>query len=189
MALLPNPWIIIGVGIAFLLAVTGAYLKGHSNGAGKERAAQMELQAKLDKLAQDTILSEQRKTAAAERALAEHKAEVEKQNAERDKYVHGLRLANGRLVAAHGGLFDKNGRPRPQGGEAGSGGSAGAVGGSNAPGVGCTLSGQVTEHLLDLARDADLDRNTALACQADLAGTTAILRKLAEERNREAVPD
>lgn len=177
-----NPWIILAIVLAFVGSNTISYTRGHHNGTEKERAAWMTEQAKLDKLAADVLLDEQKKRAAAERALAAHKAEVEKQNAERDAYVHGLRLAHGRLLDAHGGLYDKNGRPVPQGDKAGSDRGAGAVGGGDAAGLGCVLSRKTSDDLLDLARDADLDRNTAISCQADLAGTTAILNKLVKER-------
>ncbi len=185
---MPNPWIIIGVLIAFALAVSGAYLKGHSNGVEGERAAWKIEQAALDKKAGETLLAEKDKTADAERALAEHKASLEKDRAEKDAYIHGLRLAHGRLLDAHGGLYDKNGRPSQKSGGDGPGPRTGAVGGGDAPGVGCVLSGQTSVDLLDLARDAELDRQTALSCQADLTGTTAILNKLVKEQEREADP-
>lgn len=176
---LPNPWIILAVVLAFV--AQGFYWDHHGRMA--ERDAQAVVQARLDKIVTNTIIAEKKKTQDAELALANFKTEVEAENAERERKIAGLRIANGRLVSALGGLWDKNGRPRPQGGGDGPGPGAGAVEGRDATGLGCTLSGTVTDDLLDLARDADLDRSTALACQADLVGITRILNQLRENGN------
>lgn len=177
--MIPNPWIILGVVVAFV--ANGFYWNHH--GRQSERKAWQVEQAALDRKAGEIILAEKDRAIAAERELNEFKRKVEADSAERERKINGLRIANGRLVAAAGGLFDKNGRPRAQSGQDGSGQGTGAIGSGNAPGLGCTLSGTVTDDLLNLARDADLDRNTALACQADLAGITRILNQLRENGN------
>lgn len=81
--------------------------------------------------------------------------------------INGLRLANGRLVAAAGGLYDRNGRAT--GGQGGSDrvpGDAGSAAGAAGAAAGCQLSGTITQDLLDLARDADLTLAVARLGQA-----------------------
>jgi hypothetical protein len=180
LTLLLNPRVLLIAGLVVAFIANGFYWN-HRGRAAERRAWQVE-QAALDKLAGEALLAEKGKVIAKERELAAYKHVVETESAERERKIAGLRIANGRLVSAAGGLWDKNGRPRAQGGDAGAGEGAGAVSGGDAAGVGCALSQQVTDDLLDLARDADLDRSTALACQADLAGTTAILNQLVKDR-------
>lgn len=103
------------------------------------------------------ILASKDAVIAKERELNIFKDGVEKQHAEDQARIGGLRIANGRLVDAAGGLFDKNGRPsdRPSGGD-GLPGTAPAAGSTTVSAAGCKLSDTVTADLLDLTRDADL---------------------------------
>jgi len=160
-----NPWVILALVLAFGGATTGAYLKGHSNGTATNEAKWVEANAEADRKLAAAILKNKDDVIAAERAFNEFKDKVENEHAEKDAYINGMRIANGRLVTATGGLYDKNGRA-----VAGRGntvpGAAEAAGVGATAAAGCQLSGEITGDLLDFARDADLVLNTARACQA-----------------------
>lgn len=173
---LPNPWIILTVVVAFI--ANGFYWNHHGHVA--ERDAWKIEQADLDKKAGEKLLAEQQKTLESERKYQAFKDAQEKAHAEKNRYIDGMRIANGRLVAAAGGLFDKNGRPRPQGGSAGTAEAAGATGGGPGAIAGCALSQSVTDDLLDLARDADKVVNTARTCQAYVIGITDLVNAPAQ---------
>jgi len=93
----------------------------------------------------------------------ETKSNLEAQAHEQDQRIHGLRIANGRLLSATGGLFDRNGKPT-----GGNGVSCAPVtaGQPAEPTAGCELSGAVSEALLDLALDADRAATYAQTCRA-----------------------
>lgn len=176
----------LAVALIVLLAFIAQGFYWHGKGRESERAAWVIEQAKSEKVFNQTILDEKNKAIAAERALFALQQKMEAEANEREAKIAGLRIANGRLLTAHGGLYDKNGRST--GGGGGQAGSPATFSGGPAAGVGCVLSGKVSVDLLDLARDADLDRSTALACQAELTGVTTILNGLVKEKEREAVP-
>ena len=151
-----NPWVILGVFLAIVGAGVAGYTKGHSDGVHTTTIAYERSLEKQRAEAQDLLLKSKDALLAKERELNDFKDKVEKENAEKNAYVNGLRLANGRLVAAAGGLFDRNGRPSGQGGNNGVPGASGAAGGPAGPAPGCRISDEITRDLLDLARDADL---------------------------------
>lgn len=92
---------------------------------------------------------------AIEAEYAAFKDKVEGNYNEQTNRINGLRIANGRLVDAAGGLFDRNGRCRePSGGHGLSDPTGSTAGAAPAP-SGCQLSGSSVADLLDLARDAD----------------------------------
>ena len=145
---LPSPWIIVG----FLLALIGAYVTGNVQGHKAERASWAQAMVDQEREVARVTARAEKDRREAEQKYAKFKDEVEKQHADNLARINGLRIANGRLVAASGGLFDRNGRPS---GQDGMPGSAAAPGGAATAAAGCRLSESVTGDLLDLARDAD----------------------------------
>ena len=143
-----NPWLILGFVLALLAAAAGGYSKGHGDAADQCAIAA----AQKDKEVADLKIKNLEDVRAAEARFNAFNAKVESDNAEKQKRIDGLRIANGRLVSAAGGLFDKNGRPT---GSDGVPGAATASGGAASASAGCRLSDSLTEFLLDFARDAD----------------------------------
>lgn len=145
---LPSPWLLLG----FLVALIGAYWSGNWQGHKAERsewlAAQVEQEKATQKLKDENAVA----VRAAEARYAAFKDSVGRTNAESLTRINGLRIANGRLVAAAGGLYDRNGRPS---GEVGVPGNSPATGSPATAATGCRLSAETSERLLDLARDAD----------------------------------
>lgn len=161
-----NPWVILAATFIFLGAVSGAYLKGHSNGVDTTTAKYEAALAKQRDEANAMLLASKDAALTKEREYNALKDKVEKENVEANTRINGLRIANGRLVAAAGGLFDRNGRPRGPSGGDGSSADSPAPGVSAGPAAGCSLSQQITDDLLDLARDADAVLNVARTCRA-----------------------
>lgn len=170
----------LGIGLAILLAI-GAMVwavdhRGYQRGVLEtdskwnkvENERKAKAQAKLD-AATDRYV-------AAEAANAELTASWEQKDNEQQDYIHGLRIANGRLITAAGGLFDRNGRPTGRGGGNAPGAAAGAelvvVGGA----TGCRLSDELSEFLQSRFEDAD---NAARLAQRghDLAVEIDVWRK------------
>jgi hypothetical protein len=156
-----NPWaILITVGVV-IGALTGTYLKGHSNGEASKQAEWDASTLKIERDAREAKDKADAEARAKEKAMADAKDRVQKELDDANKQNFGLRIANGRLVAAHGGLYDKNGKPVP-GGEVR--GNTSPTPGPDGPTPGCRLSEQVTQGLLDLALDADRVAAYADAC-------------------------
>ena len=151
-----NPWVILGVFLAIAAAGASGYIKGHSDGVDKTTLAYEQALEKQRAEAQAIILANKNAVIAKEREFNAFKDQVEKDNVEKNARINGLRLANGRLVDAAGGLFDRNGRPRGAGGGDGLPGDPAPAGGPAGPAAGCKISDAVARDLLDLARDADL---------------------------------
>lgn len=170
-----NPWLILGVFLAIAGAGATGYFKGRADGVDTTTIAYERSLEKQRAEAQELILASKDALRATEREFSAFKDKVEKENVEKDAYVNGLRLANGRLVAAAGGLFDRNGRPSGAGGGNGVPGATGAAGGPAGPAPGCRLSDEITRDLLDLARDADLAAVYAQTGHAYAVGIQDIL--------------
>lgn len=107
-----NPWIILGVVVAF---VGFGFVCNH-HGHTAERAAWVALEAQRDKLATDKFLASEAARQDTEKKLQSLSNQLEHENVESQKRIDGLRLANGRLLDAACGLYDKNGRPLPDSG-------------------------------------------------------------------------
>ncbi len=107
--------LLAAVGIA-IGAIVGAYMKGESSGIAfadkkwlvKYAALETEKNAKIEAATDRYITGEASN-------LVKTQAAEQKSN-ELEKKLLGVRLANGRLVDATCGLFDRNGRPAGGGG-------------------------------------------------------------------------
>lgn len=167
--MLPNPYLIMATGLVFLAAVTGAYLKGEADTDNRWKAATLEQERKTQALLNAALEAARDK----ERALMELNTKTEKSNAEHLARINGLRIANGRLITAAGGLFDRNGRPR----HPDTGAAAPAPPGSAGSGpTGCELSKQTSDDLSDLAYDADLAAVYAHTCKAHVVELHALIK-------------
>jgi len=152
---IPNPYVIGGAALLMVVAVTGSYIKGRGDGTAIADAKWLKVEterkdetAKVIKAAEDRFI-------AGEARNAELTRNLETKDNEAEKRINGLRIANGRLVAAHGGLYDRNGRQvGGRGGDA-PGATPGTAGEAAGTAAGCTLSTGTSEHLLDLAAAAD----------------------------------
>ena len=98
-----NPWLLLGIGIAFAVATGGAYLKGHSNGVDSERAAWEISIAKQKQDAAAMLQSETEKTLAIERRLNDANRNSEADHA---RATADLAAASGKY-ARLGKLFEQ----------------------------------------------------------------------------------
>lgn len=181
LALLKAPSVLIGLA-AFLAGAGGATwttLKIKNGEIAELRLGWAAEKAKQEAASAEILRASVESARAKERSFNAFKDEQEKKDAKEQHYIHGLRLAHGRLLDAHGGLYDRNGRPTGKSRADGGGGDPGAGGSGDAPAPGCVLSRQVSDDLLDLARDADLVLATARACQADAVKVREIFSKTA----------
>ena len=150
-------------------ALTGMYLKGRSDAHASYTQAILAQERK----AQAAITAAVESARAKEHALMELNTKTEKANAAQLERINGLRIANGRLIAAAGGLFDRNGRPRhPDPGTAVAPTASSHPGGS----AGCVLSDQVSVDLQSLAYDADRSAVYAQSCKAHVVELHSILQ-------------
>lgn len=157
--MIPASWIAFGLGAALLTASAGGYLKGRADVQAKWDVARF----KADAEAAEARAASLAVARAKEAAWNDVKTKLEAQTRERENTIHGLRIANGRLLSATGGLFDRNGRP-----VSGNGVSCAPITAGQPPGApaGCELSRTVSEALLDLALDADRAAVYAQTCRA-----------------------
>jgi hypothetical protein len=179
LALLKAPGVIIGI-LAFLAGASAATWTTLKIKNGEIAALKLGYErevARQEAEANRLIQENQTALLAKEREYSAYKDEVEKKDAEDQSRIHGMAIANGRLIAAAGGLFDRNGRPTGQGGSAGVPGDSAAAASGDAPGSGCQLSEQASLDLLALAVDADLVGATTRACQADAVNVRATYNK------------
>ena len=168
-----NPYVLGFVALAAIGIVTGAYIKGHSAGLAAADAKWLAVEAERTTAAAAVLKAATDRYNASEAANEATRHQWEMTDHERSQRIDGLRIANGRLVAAAGGLFDRNGRAtRSRSGDAATA-APGATGEAAAGAAGCKLSDAVTGDLLDLARDADnaaayakLGHDYAVAVQA-----------------------
>lgn len=158
---LTNPWVIL----ALVVLLAGVGWKSYDFGVDVEAGRQIAANAKALKAAhdqRDKAIEAGRKMTAGLMALNK---KTEDQYVAETAKTNGLRLANGRLVAAHGGLYDKNGRATGRS-PAAPGPDPADAGGDRPAATGCALSDAVTVDLLDFARDADAVVDIARACKA-----------------------
>lgn len=156
---MPNPWIILATVLSLIGAATGGYFKGRADVQARWDIARLE----ASNQAQEQLAAANAKTVAKEREYQTLKDKVEADALEAQKRIDGLRIANGRLVAAHGGLFDKNGKPVPASQLPANSNTAGST---DTTASGCRLSDKVADDLLSLAYDADRAATYANACRA-----------------------
>mgnify|MGYP006921310162 CR=1 FL=1 len=140
-----NPWVILGVFLAIAAAGAAGYGKGHSDGVDSTTLAYETSLEKQRAKTQEIILASKDDVIAAERAFNEFKDQVEKDNVEKNQKLEGLRLANGRLIDATCGLYDKNGRPRGGSGEDGLPSDPGAARSAQGRPAACNLPTEVRE--------------------------------------------
>lgn len=169
-----NPWVIIGL----ILLMAGVWVHGDHHGTESTDAKWMVLEAQRDQIAQHMINEGWAAKAAVEGQLDALKTKSEKDHAEKDRYISGMRIANGRLVAAHGGLYDKNGRTVAQGDRETGGGTQGSAGVAPDAAPGCVLSDRTSENLLDLTERADHTAEYAGRCQLYATGLHELLKQL-----------
>jgi hypothetical protein len=152
--MIPNPWVIIG--FLVMLAVTGftAYTKGHNSGVTETDAKWEKVELARKDIAQEKLTEATQRYITAEAKNTQQTQEWERKDNDRETYIHGLRIANGRLVAAAGGLFDRNGRSTGNSAGNAAGSAAGAAGEAAGAATGCRLSDGVTQDLLDYSARA-----------------------------------
>lgn len=158
-----NPWMILGIVLAFLAFGAAGYGKGRSDATANWKIAMAEQERK----ANDLLNKLKDKIMELERERSAHNLKTEAENAKKNQYIDGLRIANGRLVAAAGGLWDRNGRAVGSGALPGTPGAPASGAGSA---TGCQLSDTVVGDLLDLARDADRAAVYAQTCHTWAVG-------------------
>lgn len=177
---MPNPWIILGVVVAFVVAVAGAYLKGHSDGAASENlkwTAAVEQQkdeaAQLKAQLTDKVLKLERDNA----ALA---AQKEKEDAQHRQALDKA-YDSARAAAAHAGGLRDPGARRGGSGSCPGGASAAAPGspGSSAP-AGGVLSDEAQQFLFDFAREADQLNLDFERVRGDATQCRALIKEAAE---------
>ena len=152
---LPNPYVMGAAALVAVVAIAGAYIKGRGDGAAIADAKWLAVEnerkdasAKVLKTATDRYI-----VAEADNLALTRKMEAKSNDDE--KRITGLRIANGRLVDAAGGLLDRNGRPAGGRGDGAATATASATGTAAADAPGCRLSDAVTGDLLDFASAAD----------------------------------
>lgn len=154
---LPNPWVILGLVLFFFASIGTAYVKGgHDKTIAVTAAYESSLAKQRDEA--NTLLLKSKDTARArEIALQEHNDEIEGKYADLMRYTNGLRLANGRLIDATCGLYDKNGRPRGEGGGDGMPGDTAAAYSAQGRPAACDIPNEVLRAVREFGRGvADL---------------------------------
>jgi len=157
---LPNPWLVLGAGLAML----GCFVTGHVQGHKAERKTwELALARQQAEAAQVLAQSETARLAAA-RAFNTFKDKVELEHAAQETRISAAHAATRKLLAERGGLHDAKGHA---GGACGADklpGSSAAAAVAPTAAAGCRLSTETSEALLDLARDADRAAAYAQAC-------------------------
>lgn len=191
---LPNPWIILAVVLAFVGSNVFTAYKTNQITAENVDAKWIGKYAELE--AQKNIIADAAQAYYVEteaKNLEQTQAWEAKSNAQ-DTYIRGLQLANGRLVDANCGMFDRNGRPTGSGGADGAPlASDPALSAQGYPAI-CKLPGAVRAAVQRFGRGVG-----QLLLEADVAAGDAILghdlavavddfRATVMELNREAVP-
>ena len=176
---IPTSWLVVGAVVTAAISSAWITAKVKNGEIATLKLGWQRQVADQERQANAMLLEAKEAAAAAERRNATQTAAWEKIDNERTDYINGLRLANGRLVAAHGGLYDRNGRPVGTGGGGGVPDAAGAATGAPGQTAGCVLSEAVSRDLLDLARDADLAAHEA-GLGHDLAVSIDQFRKSAQ---------
>ena len=107
-----NPWVILAIVLAFI--ANGVYWNHHGHQA--EALSWKALEAERDRLAQQKLDETRAVVKGQENQIAALKQKLEDEYVASQKRIDGLRLANGRLLDATCGVYDKNGRPVAEGG-------------------------------------------------------------------------
>lgn len=132
---LPNPYVLLAAGVIFIAAVAGAGIKGHNIGVERTDAKWLAKEIVRQQAVQKAVNEATQQYIDNEAANGETRRKLEGKIDELEKDRAGLRLANGRLVDAHCGMFDRNGRPV---------GERGADAGAPATGAALTAQGRPT---------------------------------------------
>jgi hypothetical protein len=97
--MLPNPWVILGVVIAFVVAVGGAYLKGDADGTRRENLAwTAKVERQKDEAAQE-LARQTAAVAAKDQAAAKRNLEVEHANSTLQAQLGAAQSDTARLAA------------------------------------------------------------------------------------------
>lgn len=151
-----NPWLIIGVLLAIAGAGAGGYFKGHSIGVDQTTLIYETKLSKQADVSNAILLKSKDDARDKERAMVADNAKLETENADKQRKIDGVRIANGRLLDATCGMYDRNGRPN-EGGQ----GSADGMPGNTAPAFSaegrpalCELPGKVQDIIRQYGRDA-----------------------------------
>lgn len=160
-----NPWIILAVFAAFVGSNAVSYTKGFGNGEDSRELLWVQKEDEQRLKTEGTIAALREIARKKEMALYALNLKTEKDHADALDKVNRMRIANGRLIAAHGGLFDKNGRPVASagGGSAADSADAGGVAGGA---TGCRLSAELDGFLQSRFYDADRAATYANTCRA-----------------------
>ena len=155
LTMLPNPWIILGAVLFLGVAVTAAYLTGHSNGVHEENQRWTIATETQKKEAAKTLAAETQRVLELERKNAELSATLDTRDKEhRDELDRAYTRAR-RDAAAAGGLRDPGAR-RGGGCDLARGKDAPTPGGTQpAAAGGATLSQEAEQFLFGFAREAD----------------------------------
>jgi hypothetical protein len=172
-----NPWIILAVFAVFVGSNAVSYTKGFGNGEDARELLWVQKEGEQRLKAEGTIAALREVARKKEMALYALNLKTEKDHADALEKVNRMRIANGRLIAAHGGLFDKNGRPVAGSGSGSAADSADASG-STGTSAGCKLSDAASGNLLDLAFDADRAATYANTCKAHVVSLYDQIRTL-----------
>lgn len=191
---LTNPWVIIG--LLLILAGTNAATAYKTNEITTERvdAKWIKEYAALEQKKDAVIAAANQRFMDAEASNLTKTQDWEKKDNEREKYIQGLRLANGRLVDATCGMFDRNGRPTGGGGaDPGSVAASSSLSSQGRPSI-CNLPDEVRQivqrfgrGLGDLLLEADLAASEAITGH-ELAVEVDAFRAQQMERNRTVAP-
>ena len=174
-----NPYILGFVALVAIGIVMDVYIKGRSDGLATADAKWLAVEAERTTAAAAVLKAAQDRYNASEAANEATRHQWETTDHERSQKIDGLRIANGRLVAAAGGLFDRNGRAVGQRGDGAATAAPGAAG-EAAAGAACgKLSAELEGLLLSESARAD-----AAAIYAQLGHDYAVAVQAWRDANR-----
>lgn len=150
-----NPYVLMAVAGLWLASIVGVGIKVNNLAVDRTDAKWMKVEFEREVAATQKFNEATQRYIDAEAKNNDQTRAWEKKSYDRDTYIKGMQLANGRLVAAAGGLLDRNGRAAG-GREGNAGGAAAGAGGEAADAAaGCKLSAELEGFLLSEAARAD----------------------------------
>ena len=180
---IPSPYVIGGAALVLMVGMAGSYIKGRGDGTAIADAKWLKVETERKDAVAKTIADAEARFRANEVVNAKKTLALETKSNEDDTRIHGLRIANGRLVAAHGGLYDRNGRQvGGRGGDA-PGASPGATVEAAGDAAGCRLSDELSEFFQSEAERAD-----SAAAYAQLGHDYAVAVKAWRDKHQETSP-
>lgn len=161
--MITNPWILLGATLAFLAALTGSYLKGHSNGVDHERGVwvQKENKALADANKRILDLNEQARAQESLNAVklntisSNYQQELKTHDLEKDRIIADIKSHT--LILRDPGISTQGSGSEAS---AASASSSGCDGGKESG-----LSATTGEFLVSLASEADAVVKQLSACQ------------------------